>query len=67
MTITAAITVSCYRQFRINTSGFEVQFEDDIIRLEIPDDGVSLQNSWEIKPLIAFVVSFNMYTLLSYD
>lgn len=47
--------------------GFEVQFEDDIIRLEIPDDGVSLQNGWEIKPLIAFVVSFNIYKLLSYD
>ena len=47
--------------------GFEVQFEDDIIRLAVPDDGVSLQNGWEIKPLIAPVVSFNMYTSLSYD
>ena len=45
--------------------GFEVQFEDDIIRLEIPDDGVSLQNGWEIKPLMAPVVSSNMCTLLS--
>lgn len=44
--------------------GFEVQFEDDSIRLEIPDDGVSLQNGWEIKPLIPPVVSSNMCTLL---
>ena len=47
--------------------GFEVQFEDDAIRLAIPDDSVSLRNGWEIKPLIAPVVSFNICTLLSYD
>ena len=47
--------------------GFEVQFEDDAIRLAVPDDSISLQNGWEIKPLIAPVVSSNKCTLLSYD
>ena len=40
--------------------GFEVQFEGDTIRLAIPEDGVSLQNGWEITPLIAPLVSSNI-------
>ena len=40
--------------------GFEVQFESDTICLAIPEDGVSLQNGWEIIPLIAPVVSSNI-------
>ena len=37
--------------------GFKVQFESDTIRLAISEDGVCLQNGWEIIPLIAPVVS----------
>ena len=43
--------------YAIPGPGFEVQFESDTIRLAIPEDGVSLQNGWEITPLIAPVVS----------
>ena len=41
--------------------GFEVQFEGDVIHLAIPEDGISLQNGWEITPLIAPVVSCNKH------
>lgn len=43
--------------YAIPGPGFEVQFESDTIRLAIPEDGVSLQNGWEIIPLIPPVVS----------
>ena len=38
-------------------AGFEVQFEDEAISLEIPDDGVCLPNGWRIKPLVSPIVS----------
>jgi len=44
--------------------GFEVQFEGDTIRLEIDDDGVCLQNGWEILPLIAPVVSLKIMIMV---
>ena len=36
---------------------FMVQFENDSISLEIPEDGVCLENGWTITPLIPPVVS----------
>ena len=44
--------------------GFEVQFEGDTIRLEIDEDGVCLQNGWEILPLIAPVVSLKIMIMV---
>ena len=38
-------------------AGFEVQFEDEAISLEIPDDGVCLPNGWRIRPLVSPIVS----------
>ena len=38
-------------------AGFEVQFEDEAISLEIPDDGVCLPNGWAITPLASPIVS----------
>ena len=42
-------------------AGFEVQFEDEAISLEIPEDGVCLQNGWAIKPLVSRRVSLCYY------
>ena len=44
--------------------GFEVQFEGDTIRLEIDENGVCLQNGWEITPLIAPVVSLKIIIMV---
>ena len=44
--------------------GFEVQFEGDTIRLEIDENGVCLQNGWEITPLIAPVVSLEIIIMV---
>ena len=40
--------------------GFVVQFEDDTICLDIDENGVCLQNGWEITPLITPVVSLKI-------
>ena len=41
----------------ISGPDFMVQFENDIISLVIPEDGVCLENGWTIKPLVPPVVS----------
>ena len=38
-------------------AGFEVQFEDEAISLEIPEEGVCLPNGWAITPLESPIVS----------
>ena len=40
----------------ISGPDFEVQFKEDIISLEIPEDGLQ-SNGWEIRPLVPPAVS----------
>ena len=40
----------------ISGPDFEVQFKEDIISLEIPENGLQL-NGWEIRPLVPPAVS----------
>ena len=41
----------------ISGPDFEVQFENEMISLEIPEDGICLKNGWAIRPLVPPVVS----------
>ena len=43
----------------ISGPDFEVQFKENSISLEVPEDGICLANGWAITPLVPPVVSFS--------
>ena len=58
-----------YAKDAINKLGFEVTFGEKEVILDVPEEGVVLENGWKITPMFAPVVSLyaTMYNSIGFD